>query len=141
MQFLPPAIFAPSIDFDWPRTEHRMLFDPIAMSGASCNSLGAVVISIDVELPSQITIRFVGPNAIPAGIEQRICGYSFGAGTIYIDAELLAFPKPNRTSGKSCPASEAKHWDLIVKGERVPRRFGSSLGAIWKAFGKHVGNN
>ena len=59
-----------------------MLFDPNAMSGASCNSLGAGMISIDDEMPSQKTIRFVGPNAIPAGVEERKCGYSLGFGAM-----------------------------------------------------------
>ena len=44
------TVFAIPIDFDWPKTERRMLFDPNAMSGASCNFLGAGTISIDVEV-------------------------------------------------------------------------------------------
>ena len=41
--FLSVAVFATSMDFEWPKTERRVLFDPNAMSGASCNSLGAGV--------------------------------------------------------------------------------------------------
>ena len=43
---------------------------------------------------SQRTIRFVGPNAISAGIEKRKSGYSLGAGAISIDFELLQVRKP-----------------------------------------------
>ena len=50
MEFFSAAVFATSIDFDWPKTERRMLLDPNAMSGASCNSLRAGVSSIEVEL-------------------------------------------------------------------------------------------
>ena len=71
-----------------------MLFDPNAMSGASCNSLGAGVISIDVELPSQETIRLISPNAIPTGAAERKGGYSLGAGAISIDDGVPAVRKP-----------------------------------------------
>ena len=74
MQFLSVAVFATSIDFDWPKTDRRMLLDPNAMSGASCNSLRAGVSSIEVELLKVSRSICIDFYKVFGGLEARIVG-------------------------------------------------------------------